>query len=97
VLENDPARDELGTVLVQWREHLGIGSVHTIQELLGRAVNIPTFHAALMNVAASKTGGVISNDRLGRWLKRVEGRIVSGLKLVRAGNQHGYPTWSLRQ
>ena len=84
-------------VLVQWKEHLGISSVHTIQELVGRAVNVPTFHTALMNVAASKAGGIISNDRLGHWLKRVEGRIVSGLRLVRMGSQHGHSTWSLKQ
>ena len=97
VLENDSARDELESVAVQWKEHLGVGSLYTIQELVGRAMNIPTLYTALMSVAANKTGGVISNDRLGRWLKQVEGRIVGGLKLVRAGTQHGYSTWSLRQ
>ena len=34
-------------------------------------MNIGTFYSALMNVAASKSGGVVSNNRLGRWLKRV--------------------------
>jgi hypothetical protein len=97
VRENDPTRDELGTVLLQWKEHLGVHSAHTVQQVIERAVNTPMFYTALLNVAASKAGGTVSNDRLGRWLKRVEGKIVNGLRLVRVGNQHGYPTWGLKQ
>jgi hypothetical protein len=51
--------------------------------------------AALLAVASSKTATVISNDRLGRWLKQNEGKIAAGLSLVRAGNTHGYPLWQL--
>jgi hypothetical protein len=97
VRENDPHRDVLSIVLVQWKEHLGIGLVHTVQEVIGLAVNTPTFHTALLNVAASKAGGMVSNDRLGRWLKQVEGKIVNGLRLLQVGAKHGYPTWSLMQ
>jgi hypothetical protein len=94
--ENDPAREALVAVLLQWKEHLGIGSPYTIQEVIARAVNTPTFYTALLNVAANKTGTLVGNDRLGRWLKCVEGKICNGLRLFHVGIQHGYPIWSLR-
>jgi hypothetical protein len=97
VRENDPSRDGLWTVLLQWKAHLGIGSAYTVQQVIERAVNVPTFYTALLNVAASKTGSTVSNERLGRWLKRVQGKIVSGLRLIQDGSMHGYPLWELRQ
>ena len=97
VRKGDPARDDLGAVLLQWREHLGMISAYSVQQVIERAVNVPTFYTALMNVAASKTSGSVSNDRLGRWLKRVQGKIVNGLKLLQDGSMHGYPLWKLKQ
>jgi hypothetical protein len=97
VRANDPIRDELRAVLLQWKEQLGIGSVYTVQEVVGRAVNVPSFYTALLNVAASKTGGTVSNERLGRWFKRVQGKIIDGLRLLQDGSVHGYPLWSVRQ
>lgn len=97
VRANDPLRDELGTVLLQWKDHLGLNSARTVQEVIERALSVPTFYTALMNVAASKTGGTVSNARLGRWLKRIQGKIVNGLKLVQDGHSYGYPVWRLRQ
>jgi hypothetical protein len=48
-----------------------------------------------MNVAAARSGNVISNDRLGRWLKKNEGRIVNGISLRYVGISHGHSTWKL--
>jgi hypothetical protein len=92
----DPERAALVMIVEQWRVHLVTGQKYTIQEVIGRAVNISTFYTALMNVAASKSGGVVSNDRLGRWLKRVEGKIVNGLRFLQEGSRQGYPCWTLR-
>jgi len=93
----DPERAALVMVVEQWRGHLVTGQKYTIQEVIGRAVNISAFYTALMNVAASKSGGVVSNDRLGRWLKRVEGKIVNGLRFLQEGSRQGYPCWTLRR
>jgi hypothetical protein len=41
----------------------------------------------------SAQGGGISNDRLGRWLSKNNGKIVNRLKLVREGIAYGYPLW----
>jgi hypothetical protein len=37
----------------------------------------------------------VSSDRLGRWLRKNEGKIHDNLKLARAGILRGYPLWTL--
>jgi hypothetical protein len=44
-------------------------------------------------VAISKQSGSLSNDRLGRWLNKNNGKIVNKLKLEKMGVAHGYPVW----
>ena len=95
VRSNDPEREALQTVIMQWKENLGVNARYTIKDVIERAINVGNFHTALLNVAASRTGGLVSNDRLGRWLKRVQGKIISGLRLLQEGHDHGYPLWKL--
>jgi hypothetical protein len=94
---SDPHRDALIAVIMQWQEHLGVDVKHTVQEVIGLAVNTPSFHTALMGVAASRNGHMVSNPNLGRWLKRVQGKIVNGVTLLQDGSIHGYPLWKLAQ
>ena len=75
------------------RQHLTAGQEYTVQQLINHAINVNDFHVALLNVAGR--GNVVSNDRLGRWLKRNEGRLVNGSMLVRMGIKDGYQLWSL--
>jgi hypothetical protein len=82
---------------MQWEKHFGVGNAYTVQEIIERAVNTPSFYTALVNVAASRSGQMVSNISLGRWLKRVQGKIVNGLTLLQSGNVHGYPRWTLIQ
>jgi hypothetical protein len=95
VRENDPQRDWLVTIVMQWKANLVLDQAYTVQNVIERAINVPSFYNALFAVAASRTGGMISNDRLGRWLKRIEGKIISGFKLVQWGIVNGYPLWKL--
>jgi len=74
-----------------------LGTQYTVQEVIGRAIVVPSFYNALLAVAAARTGGSVSNDRLGRWLKRVQGKIVAGHSLVQDGKSGGYPNWKLIQ
>ena len=97
VRENDPHRGELIAVIMQWKEHLRLDTKYSVQDVIGLAVNTPSFYTALMNVAAARTGGSVSNAGLGRWLKRVQGKIVNGLTLLQDGNTSGYPQWKLIQ
>jgi putative DNA primase/helicase len=94
VRENDPTRSQLDAVLQQWKQTLGTKSVFTVQRIIERAVVDPDLFAALAAVAASSQG-MISNDRLGRWLNKNNGKIVGRLKLIRAGSTGGYPTWQV--
>jgi hypothetical protein len=95
VRENDPARDGLGPVLAEWEQVLGLGAAYTVRQVIERAINTPTFYTALMNVAPSKTGATVSSERLGWWLKRVQGKIMNKVKLVQDGMDHGNRLWRL--
>jgi hypothetical protein len=94
--DNDPQRDLLTVVIMQWKEKLGLNTRYTVQDLIGRAIVVPSFYNALLAVAAGR-GGAVDNARLGRWLKRVEGKIVGGCSLMQDGNSFGYPKWKLVQ
>ena len=96
VRSGDPDRDALEAVLTQWELHLGTQSGFTVQEVIARAIKDQDFYTALRSVAESRgAAGIVSNDRLGRWLKMNEGKIVNGLKLKQVGRSGGYPIWRL--
>jgi hypothetical protein len=92
---NDPELEALRGMVVQWRDHLGLNTAYTIQGVIERAVNVGSFYTALLNVAVNRSGGSVSNERLGRWLKRMQSKIVMGLRFVQDGNKDGYPLWKL--
>jgi hypothetical protein len=93
--EDDPKRGALVAVLLQWKEVLGTTSKHTMREVINAAINSVDFHNALLVVAATRGGNIVSNERLGHWLKANEGKIANGLEIIRAGSEHGYPLWQL--
>jgi hypothetical protein len=93
---NDPEQEALEAVVMQWRDHLGIGRRHTVQEVIERAINTRDFFNALLAIAESRgSGSVISNERLGRWLHKIEGKFAGGLRLSQDGKSMGYPRWRL--
>jgi hypothetical protein len=95
VRSTDPGRLALETVLVQWRENVGIGAVQTLPKILEIALNCADFHSALLAVAADGSGRGVNREKFGRWLKKAEGQIAEGLYLKQYGNTRGYPTWEL--
>src|SRR5262249_27968506 len=54
VRSNDPEREALQAVVVQWKENLGLYTRYTLREVIERAINVGTFHTALLVVAANK-------------------------------------------
>ena len=60
-------------------------------------MNVTNFYNALMGVAQARTGGTISNVNLGRWLKRIQGKIVNDHSLLQDGNAGGQALWKLIQ
>jgi putative DNA primase/helicase len=95
VRASDPHRAGLNTVLVQWKEKLGTTSLYIVQQVIQHASRDQDFFGALATVAMSKQGGSISNDRLGRWLNRNNGKIVNKLQLTKVGSKGGYPLWQV--
>jgi hypothetical protein len=108
---NDPLRSLLNAVLMQWKVALGTVNSFTVQQVIDKAVELaagqlgiagrspippaPDFYHALAVVAAAKNGNSISNERLGRWLSKNNGKIVNRLKLARTGMKDGYPLWQV--
>jgi putative DNA primase/helicase len=95
VQTDDPLLLSLATVMAQWRQNVGMRAERTVQQVINCAVNVNDFHVALLNVAQGRSGGIVSNERLGRWLRKNEGRVVGGLMLKCTGRLNGYPIWSL--
>jgi len=73
---NDPARLALSAIQMQWKEKLGTKASYTPQQIINRAVKEADFFGALMVVAAARNGNGISNDRLGRYLAKNNGKII---------------------
>jgi putative DNA primase/helicase len=95
IRDNDPHRANLIAMIMQWKENLVVNQKYTIQDVIGRAINVAGFHNALLAVAQARNGNLVSNDRLGRWLKRVQGQIAQGFALVQDGQSYGHPLWKL--
>ena len=70
---------------------------YSVQDVINYATNEADFYVALLNVAQMRGNARVSNDRLGRWLKKIEGQIISGLMLNQAGSKGGYLLWSLME
>jgi putative DNA primase/helicase len=95
VRDSDPHRTELIAVTEQWKGCLALDQGYTVQQIISRALTDSSFHNALMAVAETHSGSVVNNMRLGRWLRRVKGKVVNDLKLIQVGIIHGYQTWAL--
>jgi hypothetical protein len=101
VRENDPARAALSAILEQWTKKLVIGTAYSIQDIITRAVTDVDFFGALMAVASSRQSNTVSNDRLGRYLVKNNGKIVERsagkkkLRLERYSSIDGYVLWKV--
>jgi hypothetical protein len=98
VRERDPERAALEAVLKCWESsylHRGQKQAHTVEQIKSAGLVDSNLHAALVAVAGNTSGLMVVNDRLGRWLRKSDGKIVGGLKLERHGIANGYPLWRL--
>ena len=106
IRSGNPEREKHEAVVLAWRDHFGLGAVVTVRELIEAAApgqfvlqqpsTSQRLYDALLAVAEDhRHRGSISNDRLGRWLNKVNGKFEKGARIIRAGNRHGYPLWQL--
>lgn len=93
--DSDPERTKLGAVLTAWRGAAGEGwkLARDMAEKAGlRGAHGSFAHIelrdALMAVAEHRRGGEIDPNRLGRYLRGCESRIVDGLKIVSQMDAH---------
>jgi hypothetical protein len=91
----DPHVLQLAAVIEAWKETIGPNAPVKIADIINKGLMVPELQTALMAVAEARGRQVVSPDRLGRWLRKVNGRIVSGRAIRQAGVEHGYPMWSL--
>jgi hypothetical protein len=106
IRQGNPEREKHEAVVLAWRDHFGLVTLVTVQGLIEAATldqfaiqRPPTsqrLYDALLAVAEDqRRHGSISSDRLGRWLRKVDGTYEQGLRIVRAGISAGYPRWQL--
>jgi hypothetical protein len=107
IRSGNPEREQHEAVVLARRDHpnLGSGKVVKVRDLTDAAdlhgqlsppVTTQRLHDALRAVAEdSRRREAISHDRLGHWLRKVNGKFEQKLRIVRVGTQDGYSTWQL--
>lgn len=91
----DPVLSSLSAVMNTWLESVGAEVPVSAGELKERADVSPDLRAALMTVAGDRA--TIDTRRLGQWLGKYKGRIVSGLKFEAEEDKHAkQKVWVLR-
>jgi hypothetical protein len=108
VRANDPKLDELAAVLTHWQAVIGACRV-SVAELIKTANKrdtskfgreVPEYeHEELREalLAVAGRGGAISAQRLGIYLGSVQGRIVEGRLIEKAGLSGGVVQWRVQQ
>lgn len=94
-MADDPDRETLGRLLHAWQGKFS--TVPTAVREIVAAVEAFAPEAELTEVVReiAEERGVINRRRLGRWISRHQGRIVNGIKLVRASKTGGSERWQL--
>lgn len=88
----DPVLAGLIAVVEQWRKAIGSDRV-TARQIVGIAEEHGEFREALAAVGGE--GGKISTGRLGKWLGKVKGRRVNGMRIEDAGYRDGIALWQV--
>jgi hypothetical protein len=86
---------QLTAVIEAWKETIGPNAPVRIQDIINKALMAPELQTALLAVADAPGRQAVSTERLGRWLRKVDGRIISGRAIRQAGVVDGYQKWSL--
>jgi len=96
-IKEDPDREQLDRFLIAWNAVFG-----NIPTMVRDAVNKSTLsmnenkelNEVLHDIADER--GEINRHRLGRWIRRHEGQIVNGLKLVRYDSNSSAEKWQVK-
>ena len=102
----NPEREKHEAVVLAWRDCFGLGTEKTVRDLIEAAspgqfvlqqpASSQRFYDALLGVAEdARRRGSISNERLGRWLNKVDGKFEQKLRIVRTRTLLGASVWQL--
>lgn len=92
-MAEDPDREMLDRLLIAWQSAFG-----KAPGMVREAVRLSVFgdaHTELREVLRdiAEERGEINRRKLGRWIKRHAGRIVNGLRFVRASGNRSAEAW----
>lgn len=97
VIEDDPDRDDSGALLAAWHSHFQNTAVTTAEVIVATEETYdPTLCQALKTVLGGRKG-LSDSKKLGDWCKDHRGRVIAGLKLVKAGAYGHAARWAVRQ
>ena len=93
---DDPDRDTLARLLQAWVSVFG-NTPTMVRDAVKRVSVCPDTHADLREVLHDIVGerGELNRRKLGRWLRRHEGRVVAGRRFVRAAGQRSAQAWQV--
>ena len=93
-MSDDPDRDLLGRLLQGWSKIFQTTNA-MVRNLIDKANFDDEFKEVLNDIAEER--GDINRRKLGRWIKRNEGRIVNGLRLNRASGARNASAWRVER
>ena len=93
---DDPDRDTLARFLEAWVSVFG-NTPTMVRDAVKRVSACPDTHADLREVLHDIVGerGELNRRKLGRWLRRHEGRVVAGRRFVRTAGQRSAQAWQV--
>ena len=93
-MSEDPDRELLGRLMEGWRRHFPTTDT-MVRNLITHAAADGDFNETLRDIAEER--GEINRRKLGWWIKRHEGRIIDGLRIVRASGVGNASAWRVER
>ncbi|MCB2031799.1 MAG: hypothetical protein KDH18_25680, partial [Rhodoferax sp.] len=95
-MAEDPDRETLGRLLTGWQTAFG-KTAAMVRDAVKQATEIPGRHAELREVLRdiADERGEINRRKLGWWIRRHAGRVVDGLRFVRASGNRSAEAWQV--
>jgi hypothetical protein len=94
-MADDPDAETLGRLLNGWFDIFGTSPVMT-RDLASKIESHPSSDLAhVLRDIAEERGGFINKNRLGRWVKRHEGRFINDMRIIPDSGARNAKAWRL--
>jgi hypothetical protein len=92
-MADDPDAELLGRLMIVWAENIGTGPA-MVRDLIDRGeLDKGGELDSVIREIAEERGGIINRHRLGRWIKRHEGRFVGNMRLIPEKSGRNVSAW----